>query len=154
MRRANREPLSEVQALNEKLFFTRSIRKSRNGFIVFILDKNAEVIWYLVQVHPLRISREYADDQKADSFADASDEYFAASPDGNATDNIKVTEISISRKGAQSVVPHMIPDPEKLSLNWETCKAKEKRSLIGTRMRMRPISTWRERKYLMSKSMG
>lgn len=103
-RRANREPLSEVQALNEKLFFTRSIRKSRNGFVVFILDqKTQKSSGTYASASFADLYREYADDQKADSFADASDEYFAALSDGNATDNIKVTEISISRKGAQSV---------------------------------------------------
>ena len=37
-RRANREPLEEVENLNERMFFTRSVRKSRQGYVVFILD--------------------------------------------------------------------------------------------------------------------
>ena len=41
-RRANREPLEEVAGLNERLFFTRSVRKSRQGYIVFILDNKTE----------------------------------------------------------------------------------------------------------------
>ena len=38
-RRANRDPLSEVDALNERHFFTKSIRKSKDGYVVFILDR-------------------------------------------------------------------------------------------------------------------
>ena len=41
-RRANREPLEEVAGLNERLFFTRSVRKSRQGYIVFLLDNKTE----------------------------------------------------------------------------------------------------------------
>ena len=89
-RRANREPLSEVQALNEKLFFTRSIRKSRNGFVVFILDQKTQKSSGTYESASFAdLYREYADDQKADSFADASDEYFAGLSDGNATDGFR-----------------------------------------------------------------
>ena len=34
-RRANKEALSEVSQLTEKLFFTRSVRKTRDGYAVF-----------------------------------------------------------------------------------------------------------------------
>ena len=37
-KRSNQEPLVEVESLNESNFFTRSVRKSRNGHIVFLLD--------------------------------------------------------------------------------------------------------------------
>ena len=58
---ANRFPR---QALNEKLSF-RSIRKSRNGFVVFILDqKRASGTYKCILCGSLQ---EYADDQKADS---------------------------------------------------------------------------------------
>ena len=92
--------------------------------------------------------------KKADSFADASDEYFAALSDGNATDNIKVTEISISRKGAQSVRSSYDSRSRKLSAELGDLQSEREEIPHWRRMRMRPISTWRERKYLMSKSMG
>ena len=38
-KRSNREPLEEVESLNERLFFTRSIRKTKDGFSIFILDR-------------------------------------------------------------------------------------------------------------------
>ncbi len=37
--RSNREPLEEVESLNESKFFTRSVRKARNGHVVFLLDR-------------------------------------------------------------------------------------------------------------------
>ena len=40
--RLNNEPLMEVEALSDTKFFTRSVRKSRNGHIVFILDRKIE----------------------------------------------------------------------------------------------------------------
>ncbi len=41
-RQNNREPLEEVRSLNDRMFFTRSIRKSRDGFVVFVLDMKTE----------------------------------------------------------------------------------------------------------------
>jgi len=38
-RQSNREPLEEVASLNERMFFTRSVRKARQGYVVFILDR-------------------------------------------------------------------------------------------------------------------
>ena len=43
-RRSNREPLEEVSALNERLFFTRSTRTVRDGFSIFILDRKTSEI--------------------------------------------------------------------------------------------------------------
>ena len=54
-RRANREPLEEVAGLNERLFFTRSVRKSRQGYIVFILDNKTEKQPGPMRVQPLLI---------------------------------------------------------------------------------------------------
>ena len=36
--RANKEPLEEVNSLTTSKFFTRSVRKARNGYLVFLLD--------------------------------------------------------------------------------------------------------------------
>ena len=41
-RRSNRQPLEEVKSLNERGFFTRSVRKARKGYVVFLFDKFAE----------------------------------------------------------------------------------------------------------------
>ena len=40
--RTGKEPLEEVQSLNERKFFTRSVRKSRNGHVVFLLDHKTQ----------------------------------------------------------------------------------------------------------------
>ena len=41
-RRTNRQPLQEVKSLNERGFFTRSVRKAREGYVVFLFDKFVE----------------------------------------------------------------------------------------------------------------
>jgi hypothetical protein len=41
-KRSNQEPLVEVESLNESKFFTRSVRKSRNGYLVFLLDRKTK----------------------------------------------------------------------------------------------------------------
>jgi hypothetical protein len=41
-RRTNRQPLQEVKSLNERGFFTRSVRKARDGYVVFLFDKFVE----------------------------------------------------------------------------------------------------------------
>jgi hypothetical protein len=41
-RRNNSEPLEEVLALNESLFFTRSTRTIRDGFAIFVLDRKTD----------------------------------------------------------------------------------------------------------------
>jgi hypothetical protein len=38
-RRSNREPLEEVSQLNERIYFTRSVRKTRDGYAVFLLNR-------------------------------------------------------------------------------------------------------------------
>ncbi len=38
-RRNNREPLVEVSQLNERIYFTRSVRKTRDGYAVFLLNR-------------------------------------------------------------------------------------------------------------------
>jgi len=38
-KRSNQDPLVEVESLNEAKFFTHSVRKSRNGHVVFLLDR-------------------------------------------------------------------------------------------------------------------
>ncbi len=40
--RANKDPLLEVESLNETKFFTRSVRKSRDGHVVFLLDRKVK----------------------------------------------------------------------------------------------------------------
>lgn len=41
-RRSNREPLTEILALNESLFFTRSTRTIRDGFAIFVFDRKTK----------------------------------------------------------------------------------------------------------------
>ena len=40
--RRTANPLEEVEGLNERAFFTRSVRKARDGYIVFVLDRKTD----------------------------------------------------------------------------------------------------------------
>ena len=68
-RRSNREPLEEVSALNERLFFTRSTRTVRDGFSIFILDrKTAETPGEFKNASFADLYREFVNEIQADTF--------------------------------------------------------------------------------------
>ena len=67
---ANREPLEEVSSLDEKRFFTRSVRKSRNGHVVFLLDRKTDRKPAALKDLPFStLCREYLRDLQADAFS-------------------------------------------------------------------------------------
>ncbi len=77
-RRSNREPLQEVQALNEKLFFTRSVRSTKTGYAVFILDrKTKEKPSDFAKVDFSLLYSELIGKQRTKAFNDWADEQFA-----------------------------------------------------------------------------
>ncbi len=83
-RRTNREPLAEVAALNERIFFTRSIRKSRDGFVVFVLDRKTEQSpGSFDEASFSLLYREFADKRKSDTFADRTDHVLQSLEEGN-----------------------------------------------------------------------
>ncbi len=69
-KKSNKEALEEVDSLNESKFFTRSVRKSRNGHVVFLLDRK-------IGEHPSSYSdipfstlcREYTNDKRRSQFS-------------------------------------------------------------------------------------
>ena len=68
--RTNREPLEEVSSLDEVRFFTRSVRKSRNGQVVFLLDRKTDRRPAAFKNLPFStLCREYLRHLKADAFA-------------------------------------------------------------------------------------
>ena len=74
-RRNNREPLEEVASLNENLYFTRSIRTTRDGFSVFLLDrKTEEKPSQFEDVSFSDLYKGYSDKLNLDSFFSWSDE--------------------------------------------------------------------------------
>ena len=70
-RRNNREPLQEVFALNERLFFTRSSRTVRDGYAVFVLDrKTKEEAGTFEKASFADLYREYSNSLRNDAFND------------------------------------------------------------------------------------
>ncbi|MDG1326582.1 MAG: hypothetical protein P8P49_12520 [Opitutales bacterium] len=70
-RRNNREPLQEVSALNERLFFTRSSRTVRDGYAVFVLDrKTKEEAGTFEKASFADLYREYSNTLRSDAFND------------------------------------------------------------------------------------
>ena len=67
--RTGKNPLEEVELLDEHKFFTRSVRKSRNGHIVFILDrKTSSSLSEFSELDYGLICREYVSDLKLAQF--------------------------------------------------------------------------------------
>ena len=63
--RTGKNPLEEVELLDDHKFFTRSVRKSRNGHIVFILDrKTSSALSEFSELDYGLICREYDSDLK------------------------------------------------------------------------------------------
>ena len=102
-RRANRDPLFEVESLNERLFFTRSIRKTKDGFAVFILDRRTkEKPSEFQQVNFSSLYTKFLDQEKAKAFGLWVDQKFEELQKQN--DEFKLGQkISIQTKSAQAV---------------------------------------------------
>jgi hypothetical protein len=78
-RRSNIAPLKEVADLSKGSFYTRTIRKSRDGYIAFVLDKKTKKgPGTFVTASYSLLYREYAAQLKADAFADLADRTLAA----------------------------------------------------------------------------
>jgi hypothetical protein len=83
-KRTNREPLAEVAGLNERIFFTRSIRKSRDGFVVFVLDRKTEQSpGSFARASFSSLYREFADKRKSDAFSDRTELVLQSLREGN-----------------------------------------------------------------------
>lgn len=73
-RRNNREPLEEVGALNESLFFTGSTRTVRDGFSIFVLDrKTKSAAGDFANASFSDLYLEYSSKSRSDAFAEWSE---------------------------------------------------------------------------------
>jgi len=67
--RTGKEPLEEVQSLNERKFFTRSVRKSRNGHVVFLLDHKTQASESeFTEIDYSLLCQQYLQDLRLDKF--------------------------------------------------------------------------------------
>ena len=102
-RRANRDPLVEVDALNNKLFFTRSIRKSKDGYVVFILDrKTEEEPSQFKDVEFSTLYAEFVKKQRANAFGKWIDQEFVKLTQGNFEFGEAQT-LNLNAKSSQAV---------------------------------------------------
>jgi hypothetical protein len=102
-RRANRDPLVEVEALNNKLFFTRSIRKSKDGFVVFILDrKTEEEPSQFKDVEFSTLYAEFVKKQRVNAFGKWIDQEFVKLAQGNFEFGEAQT-LNLNAKSSQAV---------------------------------------------------
>ena len=102
-KRSNREPLLEVASLNEKLFFTRSVRKSRAGYTVFIFDRKTPAgpgIYGNASFADLYGG--YASELKSDAFAELVDQTLdTLQGDENASFPSIGNLVEIKRRGSR-----------------------------------------------------
>ena len=102
-RRANRDPLVEVDALSDKLFFTRSIRKSKDGYVVFILDrKTEEKAGQFKDVEFSALYAEFVKKQRANAFGKWIDQEFQKLAQGNFEFGEAQT-LTLNAKSSQAV---------------------------------------------------
>ena len=104
--RTNREPLEEVSSLDEVRFFTRSVRKSRNGQVVFILDRKTGRRPSAFKDLPFStLCREYLRHLQADAFAKKVESIKKRLTESGKADNkdLKVHQFSKKNSGTAQV---------------------------------------------------
>ena len=103
-RRSNRQPLEEVAGLSERAFFTRSVRKARDGYVVFVLDrKTAAGPGEYDRASFRDLYNGYADSLRSKAFLDRADEEFTKLSEGNASTSEIGLKVEITRKSSSAV---------------------------------------------------
>ena len=129
-RKLNRQPLEEVESLNERLFFTRSVRKARDGYVVFVLDRKTESGPGLFSQASYRdLYNGYADKLKSETFFKLIDKEFEKLSDSNSSATDLGVKVEISRKSSSAVRADY--DKKNGSLTRELSKLQNERSEIS-----------------------
>tara|TARA_B100001057_G_scaffold497761_1_gene602801 strand:- start:3251 stop:5788 length:2538 start_codon:yes stop_codon:yes gene_type:complete len=102
-KRVNRAPLQEVASLSKSSFFTRSIRKSRDGYVIFVLDKKTEEgPGSFSSTSFSLLYREYAAQLKADALAALADRTLASlQGDSNSSVPSVGLKVQVSKKDSR-----------------------------------------------------
>ncbi len=106
--RSGKQPLEEVAALNERRFFTPSVREARDGYVVFILNGHSDAGPGKYENASFSfLYREYRKDVRAKAFSEATDKLTTAleSADASAAAALsqKAKIVSLNAKNSQSV---------------------------------------------------
>jgi hypothetical protein len=115
-KRSNRQPLEEVKALSERSFFTRSVRKARDGYIVFLFDKTTESGPGDYQQASFRdLYSGYTDKLHSKAFQSQADIIFDKLEDLNSSHAEVGVHLTVSRKSASAVRAEYDKNSGKLS---------------------------------------
>ena len=129
-RRMNKQPLEEVKSLNERNFFTRSVRKARDGFVVFVFDRATESgpgDYSTASFSDLY--KGYADQLKTEQLLAYADKMFSALNDQNASVSNLGIRVVVERKSTVSVRASF--DSENNSLGRNLTSLQDERSQIS-----------------------
>ena len=134
-KRKNQAPLREVAELSNNSFFTRSIRKSREGFVIFLLDKKTEKgPGSFSNASFSLLYREYATQLKADAFADLADRTLAGlQGDSNVSVPEMGIKVEIERKDSRLLRGYY--DSLNGQIDSQLEKLEEERELISSAQR-------------------
>ena len=129
-RRMNKQPLQEVESLNERNFFTRSVRKARDGFVVFIFDRATESGPGSYSTASFSdLYKGYADQLKSEQLLEYADEMFSELIDRNASTGNFGVHIVVERKSTAGVRSSF--DRESNSLGRNLSLLQDERSQIS-----------------------
>lgn len=129
-KRSGRQPLEEVNALNERNFFTRSVRKSRDGYVVFVYDRKTESgPGEYLQASFSDLYTGYTEKLHGEIFLKKADEVLRSLTDGNSTFEGVGLRVSISRKSDSGVRAEY--DKKNGSLTRELTKLQNERTEIS-----------------------
>ena len=129
-RRSNRQPLEEVEKLSERAFFTRSVRKARDGYVVFVFDRKTEAgPGDFAQASFRDLYNGYADKVKSDAFLELADKKFEILLESNSSSDDIGVRVEIARKSSSAVRADF--DKKSGSLSRELTKLQNERSGIS-----------------------
>ena len=129
-RRMNKQPLEEVKSLNERNFFTRSVRKAKDGFVVFVFDRATESgpgDYSTASFSDLY--KGHADQLKTEQLLEYADKMFSALNDQNASVSNLGIRVVVERKSTVSVRASF--DSENNSLGRNLTSLQDERSQIS-----------------------
>lgn len=102
-KRSNREPLEEVNSLNERLFFTRSIRRTKEGFSIFVLDRKTDkTAGKFEDASFALLYKEYAKNLRLEAFNAWLDQVFI-DLEGNRSDYKSGQFVSVEKKSSATL---------------------------------------------------
>ena len=131
-KRKNRAPLQEVADLSKNSFFTRSIRKSRDGYVIFLLDKKTEKgPGSFADASFSLLYSEYASQLKADAFAELADRTLAALQ-GDSNGSFPDVGLKVEVEGKDSRLLRGYYDSLTGRIDSQLEKLEEERELISS----------------------